>query len=129
MSLPFPIRKLFIVMITLTALALTSCAEAAQQFVDLPVEQELALTSIVTALFAIAFDWAIGRFPWLDFFRQYREAWSLAAAALVVKGIENALPTGSDAVSIPAVGLLIAVALYLLGRTLLVRRNVQGFQA
>ncbi len=110
----------------LIALLLTACAPAVQGFVDLPPEQELAITSIVIAVVALALDWLIGRFPWLEFFRQYREVWSLAVATLVIKYIENALPTGSDPLSIPLVQMVIAALVYLLGRMIMKRRGVQA---
>jgi len=116
-------------LILLVMLVLTSCVPVAQEFVELPDEQKIAISGIFVAVFALLFDAAIGRLPWLEFFRQYQEAWAVAAAALGTSWLQNILPTGSDAVAIPGVALLIAIALYLLGRTWLVRRNVSGFRA
>jgi hypothetical protein len=100
---------------------------AAAGFVDLPAEQEGQITGIFIAVLGLALDFAIGRFPWLEFFRQYQIAWATSLALLFTVGLENWLPTGSEYLSIQAVGLLIAAALYLLGRTVFRNRGVQEF--
>lgn len=110
-------------------LVLSACAPVAQQFVDLPEGQELAITGIFITVVALLFDFSIGKFPWLSFFKQYQEAWAVALAAVSITALENALPTGSDEISINAVALLIAIVLYLLGRTWLIRRGVKSFLA
>jgi predicted small secreted protein len=120
----FPVFKLMIVF--LVSFLLTACA-AAQGFVDLPDAQETGIKVVVTALLALAFDWLIGISAWLAFLRAYQEGFALALGLLAVSTIENYLPTGSDPIAIPAVGLFISVALYLLGRTLLARRRAKGF--
>jgi len=116
-------------LILLVLVVLTACAPVAQEFVELPDEQKIAISGIFVAVFALLFDATIGRLPWLEFFRQYQEAWALAASALSTAWLQNLLPTGFEDLSIKAVALLIAIALYLLGRTWLVRRNVSGFRA
>lgn len=108
---------------------LTACSPMTQGFVDLPDSQEMAINGIFVAIGALIFDALIGRFAWLEFFRQYREAWSLALSALTIRWLENSLPTGSDELSVSAVALLIAVALYLLSRTALQRKGIKTFQA
>lgn len=118
-------KRLFSFLIVL--IVVSACAPMAQGFVDLPPEQEVAITGIVTALFALLLDFMIGVVPWLSFFKQYQEAWSLSLSVLTVQALENALPTGSDAIAVPAVGLFIAVALYLLARTIFKRNGVRGF--
>jgi len=100
---------------------------SAAGFVDLPASQEIAITGIFIAVLGLALDFAIGRLPWLEFFRQYQEAWATSLALLFTAGLENWLPTGSDYLSIQAVGLLIAAALYLLGRTVFRNRGVREF--
>lgn len=118
-------NRLFV--IVLMSMFLTACAAAAQQFVDLPDTQETGIKVVVTALLALGFDWLIGVAAWLAFLRMYQEGFALSLSLLVINAIENALPTGSDPIALPAVGLFIAIALYLLGRTALKRRNVRGF--
>lgn len=120
-------KKLFILIVVL--LSITACSPMAQQFVDLPDSQEMAINGIFVAVGALIFDVLIGRFAWLEFFKQYREAWSLALSALSIRWLENLLPTGSDELSVSAVALLIAVALYLLSRTTLQRKGVKTFSA
>jgi hypothetical protein len=116
-------KKLFLLIV----LVLTSCTPVAQGFVELPDEQKIAISGIFVAVFALLFDAAIGRLSWLEFFRQYQEAWALAASTLFTAWLQNALPTGFEDLSIKFVALLIAIALYLLGRTWLARRGVKGF--
>ena len=111
-------KKLIPVMIVILAIAF-NLQRSAAGFVDLPASQEIAITGIFIALAGLAFDFAIGKFPWLEFFRQYQIAWASALALLSITGLENWLPDGSDFLSIQAVALLIAAALYLLGRTAL----------
>lgn len=113
--------------ILFVAFLLSGCAVSGQWVVDLPDAQETGIKIVVAALLALAFDFIIGVAPWLEFLRSYQEAMALALGLLVVSTIENYLPTGSDPIAIPAVGLFIAIALYLLGRTLLARRRVKGF--
>ncbi len=113
----------------LIVLVLTACTPVVQGFVDLPDSQEIAINGIFVAIGALAFDFLVGRFAWLEFFKQYREGWSLALSALSIRWLENSLPTGSDQLSVSAVALLIAVALYLLSRTALQRKGVKTFQA
>jgi hypothetical protein len=119
--------KKYIPVLIVALFVLFSLPKVDQGFVDLPGSQEVAITGIFVAAAALVFDWLIGRFPWLEFFKQYRETWAAALSLLFIHALENWLPTGSDMISIEAVSLLIAVALYLLGRTALVRRGTQGF--
>lgn len=118
-------KKLFILAL-FTLAVLTACAPVSQKFVDLPVEQEAAITFIVVSVIALLFNFAIARFPILAFLREHQEAWSLSLAVLAVRGIEEALPTGSDTISIAAVGLALSVVVYLLGRAALKRRGLLG---
>lgn len=97
------------------------------QFVELPAEQKTAIAGIFVAVFALVFDYLIGRFPWLAFFKQYQEAWALAAATVFTAWIENILPADFGDIAIKLISLVIAVILYLLGRTILMRRGTQGF--
>jgi len=119
-------KKLITLIVVL--LSITACAPAVQGFVDLPDSQEIAINGIFVAVGALLLDFLVGRFAWLEFFKQYREAWSLALSALSIRWLENSLPTGSDELSVSAVALLIAVALYLLSRTALQRKGVKTFQ-
>lgn len=116
-----------IVLFVLFAVLLVACAPVAQGFVDLPVEQEAGILIVVTALLALAFDFAIGVVPWLVFLRQYQEGFAVAFSGLAISTIENALPDGSEAVALPGVNFFIAVALYLLVRTVATRKQVKGF--
>jgi len=123
----FTNKSRFFMFVVLSLVVLVACAPAVEGFVDLPDTQEMAINGIFVAVGALLFDFLIGRFAWLEFFRQYRETWSLALSALAIRGLENSLPTGSDELSISAVALLIAVALYLLSRTALQRKGVKSF--
>jgi hypothetical protein len=116
-----------IIMLVFVVLVLSACAPVVQGFVDLPDGQEKAINGIFVAVGALLLDFLIGKFAWLEFFRQYKEAWSLALSALAIRGLEQLLPTGSEELSVQAVALLIAVALYLLSRTFLQRKGVQAF--
>lgn len=101
--------------------------ELLNSFVELPAEQKTAIAGIFVALFALLFDLLIGRLPWLAFFRQYQEAWALMAATVFTAWLENLLPADFGEIAIKLISLLVSVVLYLLGRTLLKRRRVQGF--
>lgn len=109
-------------------IAFTACAPVAAQLVELPAEQKVAIDGIFVAGFALLLDFIIGRAAWLEFFRQYQEAWALAASTLFISWLENLLPTESEAIAIPGVALVIAVALYLLARTAFRRRGFKAFQ-
>lgn len=119
--------KRIVILLVVVSVLISGCASAAQQFVDLPDAQESAIKVVAAALLALAFDFLIGVAPWLAFLRTYQEGFALSLGLLLVNAIENYLPTGSDAIAIPAVGLVIAIALYLLGRTALKRRGTRGF--
>ena len=116
----------FMTLYCLAVVFLTGCA-VADQFVDLPDSQEAGIKVIAVALVALAFDYLIGVAPWLEFVRQYQEGLALSLSIIAISAIENALPTGSDPIAVPAVGLLIAAALYFFGRSALRERGVQGF--
>src|SRR5262245_42871174 len=102
-----PMKKLIPALVVIVFIVF-ALPKRAQGFVDLPGSQEIAITGIFVSLAALLFDWLIGRLPWLEFFRQYREAWASALSLLFIQALENWLPTGSDALSIQAVSLLIA---------------------
>lgn len=125
MKTAFPV--LFVLALLAAFLFLPSPDTNITQFVDLPSEQEAAITGVFLALFALLFDFAIGKLPWLKFFNQYREAWALATATLSIGWLENILPTGTDSIAIPGVAFLVALVLYLLGRVVLKRRGTQAF--
>jgi hypothetical protein len=111
------------------AFALIACAP--QGFVALPDEQIATIGGLFIALFALGFDWAIGRAPWLEILRKYQTEWALLASAAFVTWLQNILPTGFEDVSIKGVGfvlaLLAAVIPYLVIRKALARRGVRGF--
>ena len=117
-------RLLLFVLLTVV---LVACAPVATNFVALPEYQKLAITGIFIAVLALVLDFAIGKLPWLVFFRQYQEVWATGVAIAFTNWLENALPTGTENLSISAVGLLIAAALYFLGRTALRRKGVASF--
>ena len=119
--------KKFFPFLVVALFVLFNLPSSEQGFVDLPQAQEIGITSVFLLAVALLLDFAIGRFPWLDFFKQYQEAWAGALSLLFIHALENWLPTGSDFLSIQAVSLLIAAALYLLSRTVLARRGTQGF--
>lgn len=123
-----PKRNIRLVLFVLCVFVLAACSPMVQGFVDLPDSQEIAINGIFVAAGALLFDFLVGRLAWLEFFRQYREAWSLALSALSIRALENSLPTGSDELSVSAVALLISVALYLLSRTFLQRKGVEAFK-
>lgn len=129
MKSPFTKTSFRLVLLLLSVFMLAACSPMVQGFVDLPDSQEMAINGVFVAVGALVFDFLIGRFAWLEFFRQYREAWSLALSALAIRALENGLPTGSDELSIKAVALLIAVVLYLLSRTALQRKGIEAFRA
>jgi hypothetical protein len=112
------------------AFALVACA-APQGFVQLPDEQQAAITGLFIAGFALGFDWVIGRVAWLEFLRRYQSEWAIAAAIGFIGWLQNILPTGSEDVSIKGVGfvlaLLIAVIPYRVVRKILANRGVKGF--
>lgn len=114
------------------AFALVACTPM-QGFVALPDEQKATITGLFIAGFALLFDFAIGRVPWLEFLRKYQTEWALVAAVAFITWLENILPTGFEDVSIKGIGfilaLLAAVIPYLLIRKALVRRGVRGFTA
>jgi hypothetical protein len=96
-------------------------------FVQLPDEQKAAIAGIFVAVFALIFDYLIGKYPFLAFLRQYQEAWALALATTFTAWLENLLPADFGDIAIKLISLLIALVVYLLGRTMLVRRGVTAF--
>lgn len=96
-------------------------------FVELPAEQKTAIAGIFVAAFALAFDYLIGYFPWLSFFRQYQEAWALSAAAGFTIWLENVLPSDFGEIAIKLISLLIAVILYFFSRTVFKKHGVTAF--
>jgi len=107
-----------------------ACAPV-QGFVQLPAEQQAAITGLFIALFALGFDWLIGFAPWLEWFRQYREPWAIAASLAFTTWLQNILPTGFEDISIKGVGFILAIFAavipYLVVRKILARRGVRGF--
>lgn len=118
-------RRLPIVI--LVVLLLTACAPAAQGFVDLPPALESSVAIVVATLLTLGLDFLIGFAPFLAFLRAYQEGFAISISGLFIAAIENALPTGSESLSIAGVEFALAIALYLLVRLALMRRRVRGF--
>lgn len=78
-------------------------------FVDLPVEQEIAITALVVSLVSLGITALIAYVPWLSFLEAYKEEWGLTAAAIVIVALENWLPSAYPEVSILAVALVLAI--------------------
>ena len=78
-------------------------------FVDIPVEQELAITALVIALVDLGVVALISYFPWLAFLEAYKEEWGLALAAVAVAALENWLPSAYPEISVLAVALVLAI--------------------
>jgi hypothetical protein len=80
-----------------------------QWFVPLPSDVQLLIQALVVALVALAINWVIVAVPWLSFLENYAQEWGLLLAALLIDFIQNALPTGSDDVSIKAILFILAL--------------------
>jgi hypothetical protein len=78
-------------------------------FVQLPSDVQLLIQALVVALVALAINWVIVAVPWLSFLANYAQEWGLLLAALLIDFIQNALPTGSDDVSIKAILFILAL--------------------
>ena len=78
-------------------------------FVDIPVEQELAITALVIALVNLAVTALISYAPWLAFLEEYKEEFAMAASAVAVAALENWLPSAYPEISILAVALVLAI--------------------
>ena len=96
-----------------------------QGFVALPADVQLAITSLVGVVVAIAIQWIIKQFPFLSFLAAYAQEWGLLLGAVVVDALQNALPTGFEDVSIKAI--LFVLALIGMFVKFLKNRGVQGF--
>jgi hypothetical protein len=113
------------------AFALAACA-APQGFVQFPDEMQATITGLFIAVFALGFDWVIGRVPWLEFIRRYQLEWALGLSVGFIAWLQNILRTGFEEISIKGVGfllaLLAAVIPYLVVRKVLARRGVHSFR-
>ena len=96
-----------------------------QWFVPLPSDVQLLIQGAVVALVALAINFVIVRVKWLAFLAAYAQEWGLLVSALLIDYIQNALPTGSDDVSIKAI-LFIFALLGMFVKFLKVR-SVKGF--
>ena len=97
-------------------------------FVALPEDVKAGILAVV--LFAISFVFAklIALVPFLAFLEELREPLALAIGASLIGALENALPTGYDAVAILALQLILAVlAMFGLGNVLK-EKGVKGFK-
>ena len=100
--------------------------------VALPDEVKTAILGFAVALVALVFDFAIGRFPWLEFLRKYQQESALALASAITVWLENALPTGFEDVAIKGVAFLLALLFLIVPyfgiRKALAARGVKSFQ-
>jgi hypothetical protein len=94
-------------------------------FVQLPSDVQLAIQALAVALVAVAVNWLIVAVPWLAFLQAYALEWGMLVAALLIDFIQNALPTGSDDVSIKAI--IFILALIGMFVKFLKARQVNGF--
>ena len=78
-------------------------------FVALPSDVQLAIQALVVALVAVVLQWVIARVPFLKFLAAYAQEWGLLLSAALIDLIQNALPTGSDDVSIKAILFILAL--------------------
>ena len=78
-------------------------------FVALPSDVQLAIQALVVAAVAFAIQFVIVRVPFLKFLAAYAQEWGLLLSAAVIDFIQNALPTGSDDVSIKAILFILAL--------------------
>ena len=78
-------------------------------FVALPTDVQLAILAVVIAAVAFAIQWVIVAVPWLAFLANYAREWALLLSALLIDFIQNALPTGSDDVSIKLILFILAL--------------------
>ena len=123
------------VVMILGVLLLSACAPVAgaiaNGFVALPDNLKGLIDGLFIAAFALLFDWAIGRLPWLEFLRRYQQEWALGASIAFVTWLQNLLPTGYEDVSIKGVAFVLALIAvfvpYMLARRALAARKVRGF--
>lgn len=115
---------------------LSGCGASAQgitqNFVDLPDTIKNSITGLVIALFALGFDYLIGRVAWLEFLRKYQMEWAIMAASSLIVWLEGFLPTGYEDVSIKGIAFLLALIFvfvpYLVARKAFAARGVKAFR-
>ena len=97
-------------------------------FVALPEDVKAGILAVV--LFAVSFVFAklIALVPFLKFLEDFRAPLALAIGASLIGWLENALPSGYDAVAILALQLVLAVlAMFGVGEVLKAK-GVKGFK-
>lgn len=97
-------------------------------FVQLPDETKVAISGLILAVVNLLFMYAVSVVPWLKFFEQYKEEWAMAISAALILWLENVLPEAYPDAAILAVQLLVALGLIIVGKYLLKRNGVRGFQ-
>lgn len=87
--------------------------------IELPVETQTALFGVVAGLLGLLIRWVSAKVPvWLgNILKSYEAAWAMTLGALVVGLVEANMPGGEVAgISMLAVQLFVAVAVYVLGK-------------
>jgi hypothetical protein len=85
-------------------------------FVELPGDVQLSITLLITAFVGLVILYIGQKLPWsLPILEKYKEVIALDLSALLILWLQNALPTGSDEISILAVKLVVAALTLWLG--------------
>jgi len=97
--------------------------------IELPVETIALIGGVVLGLLGLLIQWIGAYLPWLGtFLEQYKQEWGMALSALLVAWLQNALPGAELAgISVLAVQLVVAIAVFALGKLGLRKAKVQGF--
>jgi hypothetical protein len=101
-------------------------------FVQLPDALKASIVGLFVALFALGFDFLIGKIPWLEFLRKYQQELAVSLSAAFITWLENFLPSGYEDVSIKGIAFLLALIFvfvpYLAARKAFARRGIKAFQ-
>lgn len=98
--------------------------------ISLPEPTQAAVIALVVALFGVLVRLVSMYVPWLgEFLDKYKEEWGTAVGIMLVNVLQQYLPGDEWAgASILAVQLVVAVVTVVIGKYLLKKAKVRGFQ-
>jgi len=129
MNKEIDMRKIFVLIVSLSFILAGCASPQVAQFVQLPDATRLGITAVVIAVVGLAFAWIGGQLPWtVPFLAKYKEEISLTLAAALIGLIENALPSAYPEISILVVELVLAVLAAVGLFKILAKAGVKGFR-
>lgn len=106
--------------------------ELVQSFVQLPDPIRNSIIGLVTALFALGFNFLIARVPWLEFLRKYQQEWAVALAMLFINFIEQGVPDQYGDLAIKGLDFLLALVaffvVYIFSSRAFAKKQINGFR-